>query len=200
MMEAPNNKRPVSVMHIQGTVDEYAPFKGGFGKGFGCNKGVTDFRSVEHIILSWIKNNGCKPEPEVIALPDKTADEMKCTRKTWHGGKDGSEAVLIDFEGSGHTCGQCSLQSLCGAGQTLLNRSYATLSTWHRRRGHTECHRSKMGPCSSRESVAASPAGRMGRSRPRPPASQRSTFNLSAVCGKYFTLDSNHVGLSIMLL
>ncbi|MCX6854650.1 MAG: hypothetical protein NTV80_07065 [Verrucomicrobia bacterium] len=103
MMEAPNNKRPVSVMHFHGTADEYAPFKGGFGKGFGGNKGVTDFRSVGHTIQGWIKANGCKPESEITALPDKVADEMKSTRKTWSGGKEGCEVVLIEIAGGGHT-------------------------------------------------------------------------------------------------
>jgi poly(3-hydroxybutyrate) depolymerase len=103
MMEVPNNKRPVSVMHFHGTADEYAPFKGGFGKGFGGNKGVTNFRSVDHTIQSWIKANGCNPKPEALALPDKVADEMKSTRKAWSGGKDGSEVVLIEIEGGGHT-------------------------------------------------------------------------------------------------
>jgi polyhydroxybutyrate depolymerase len=33
MMDAPNAKRPVPVMHFHGTGDEFAPFNGGFGKG-----------------------------------------------------------------------------------------------------------------------------------------------------------------------
>lgn len=103
MMDAPNAKRPVSVIHFHGTGDEFAPFKGGFGKGATGSKGVTDFKSVEHTIRSWVKANGCKPEPEVVALPDKADDGMKCTRKTWNGGKDGSEVVLIEIENGGHT-------------------------------------------------------------------------------------------------
>ncbi len=103
MMDAPNAKRPVPVMHFHGTGDEFAPFKGGFGKGGAGGKGVTDFESVEHTIQSWVKANGCKPEPEVVALPDKADDGMKCTRKTWGGGKDGSEVVLIEIENGGHT-------------------------------------------------------------------------------------------------
>jgi poly(3-hydroxybutyrate) depolymerase len=103
MMDAPNAERPVSVMHFHGTGDEFAPFKGGFGKGATGSKGVTDFKSVEHTIQSWVKANGCKPEPEVVALPDKANDGMRCTRKTWSGGKDGSEVVLIEIENGGHT-------------------------------------------------------------------------------------------------
>jgi polyhydroxybutyrate depolymerase len=103
MMDAPNAKRPVPVMHFHGTGDEFAPFKGGFGKGAAAGKGVTDFKSVEHTIQSWVKANGCKPDPEVVAFPDKSEDGMKCTRKTWSGGKDGSEVVLIEIENGGHT-------------------------------------------------------------------------------------------------
>lgn len=103
MMEAPSAKRPVSVIHFHGTNDDFAPFKGGFGKGALGRAGITEFRSVEHTIQSWIKANGCKPEPEVVALPDKADDGMKCTRKTWSGGKDGSEVVLIEIENGGHT-------------------------------------------------------------------------------------------------
>ena len=103
MMDAPNAKRAVPVMHFHGTNDEFAPFKGGFGKGPLGRAGITEFRSVEHTIQSWIKANGCKTEPEVVALPDKAADGMKCIRKTWSGGKDGSEVVLIEIENGGHT-------------------------------------------------------------------------------------------------
>jgi poly(3-hydroxybutyrate) depolymerase len=39
----------------------------------------------------------------VIALPDKADDSMKCTRKTWSGGEDGREVVLIEIENGGHT-------------------------------------------------------------------------------------------------
>jgi polyhydroxybutyrate depolymerase len=50
-----------------------------------------------------VKANGCKSEPEVAALPDKADDGMKVTRKTWSGGKDGTEVVLIEIENGGHT-------------------------------------------------------------------------------------------------
>jgi poly(3-hydroxybutyrate) depolymerase len=66
-------------------------------------KGVTDFRSVEHTMQSWIKVNGCDPMPKIELLPDKAADGMKSTRKTWSGGKNGSEVVLIEIENGGHT-------------------------------------------------------------------------------------------------
>jgi polyhydroxybutyrate depolymerase len=104
MLESIAPKRPVSVLHFHGTSDEFAPFKGGYGKGsFGRSKGVTDFRSVEHTIQCWVKANGCVAEPRVEPLPDKADDGMKSTRKTWGGGRDGSEVVLIEIENGGHT-------------------------------------------------------------------------------------------------
>jgi len=103
MMDAVNAKRAVPVMHFHGTTDAYAPFQGGYGKGSFGRKGVTNFRSVEHTIQAWVKHNGCNAAPEVVPLPDKAADGMKCTRKNWSGGRDGSEVVLIEIEGGGHT-------------------------------------------------------------------------------------------------
>ncbi len=115
MMDAPNAKRPVSVMHFHGTADEFAPFKGGYGKGFLGRSKVTSFRSVNHTIQSWVKANGCEPEPQVIALTDKTNDGMSVTRKTWSGGKGGSEVVLIEIENGGHTWpGQKPIVALLG--------------------------------------------------------------------------------------
>ena len=115
MMEAPRNTRPVPVMHFHGTADAFAPFQGGYGKGFLGRSKVTSFRSVDHTIQSWVKANGCKTEPEVVALPDKADDKMKVTRKTWSGGKEASEVVLVEVEEGGHTWpGQKPIVSLLG--------------------------------------------------------------------------------------
>jgi polyhydroxybutyrate depolymerase len=115
MMEAPRNKRPVSVMHFHGTADAFAPFQGGYGKGFLGRSKVTSFRSVDHTIQNWVKANGCKTEPEIMPLPNKADDGMKVTRKTWSGGKADSEVVLIEIEGGGHTWpGQKPIVSLLG--------------------------------------------------------------------------------------
>ena len=103
MMEAPRNKRPVPVMHFHGTKDEFAPFKGGFGKGFLGRNGITKFRSVDHTIQRWVQANGCMNDPEITPLPDKADDGMKVNRKTWSGGREESEVVLIEIEGGGHT-------------------------------------------------------------------------------------------------
>ena len=103
MMNAVRPGRPVSVMQIHGTNDEFAPFEGGGGKGPLGRSGVTKFRSVDYTIQTWIKANGCSSTAKVEAIPDKSEDGMKSTRKTWSGGKEGSEVVLIEIDGGGHT-------------------------------------------------------------------------------------------------
>lgn len=93
-------KRPVPVIHFHGTDDEFAPFKGGTGA---KSRSGTDFYSVEHSIRAWVKANGCKEEPATEQLPEKVADGTKVVRKTYGGGKDGAEVVLVVIEGGGHT-------------------------------------------------------------------------------------------------
>jgi polyhydroxybutyrate depolymerase len=65
-----NPKRPLSVIHFHGTDDEFAPFKGGKGKGVSG----TNFYSVDYSIKAWINANGCKEEPVTVDLPDKAKD------------------------------------------------------------------------------------------------------------------------------
>ena len=73
------------VLHFHGTKDEYIPFLGGRGE-----KSITGthFCSVEHSIQTWVKLNGCDESPKTDVL-SKDGDEMKVTRKTYGGGKDG---------------------------------------------------------------------------------------------------------------
>lgn len=94
-----NPKRPVSVIHFHGTDDEFAPFKGGKGKGFTG----TEFYSVDHSIQAWIKANGCNKAPSILNIHDNSKDGTTITRKTFGSGKDNSEVVLIEIQGGGHT-------------------------------------------------------------------------------------------------
>lgn len=93
-------KRPVPVMHFHGTDDAFAAFEGGPGK---RSRTQTDFYSVEHSVNAWVKANGCDPQPKVTQLPDKAEDGMTVVRKVYGGGKDGSEVILIQINGGGHT-------------------------------------------------------------------------------------------------
>jgi polyhydroxybutyrate depolymerase len=97
--ETCNPKRPVPLIHFHGKDDEFAPFKGGKGKGVSG----TDFYSVDHSIRAWVKANGCKDEPKTLEIPDKAKDGTKATQTTYSGGKDGAEVVLVAIDGMGHT-------------------------------------------------------------------------------------------------
>lgn len=91
--------RPVSVLAVHGTADEFAPFAGGQGKGLTD----TQFRSAEEGLATWVALDGCPPTPTTIALPDTERDGMRSTRTTWGPGRQGSEVALIRVEGGGHT-------------------------------------------------------------------------------------------------
>jgi polyhydroxybutyrate depolymerase len=92
-------KRPVSVLHFHGTLDEFIPFLGGKGK-----KSITgtDFWPVDQSIQSWVKSNGCDENPKIDML-SKSGDELTVSRNTYAAGKDGTEVVLVVIEGGGHT-------------------------------------------------------------------------------------------------
>ncbi len=93
-------KRPVPVIHFHGTADRFAPFRGGRGE---KSLSGTDFYSVEHSVRAWVKANGCKETPTVVRLPKRVEDGTAVVRKTYGGGRDGSEVVLVVIEGGGHT-------------------------------------------------------------------------------------------------
>lgn len=92
--------RPVPVLHFHGTDDQFAPFKGGKGL---KSISQTEFFSVEHSVRAWVKANGCKEEPTVVKEPTKVEEGTAIVRKTYGGGKNGAEVVLIIIEGGGHT-------------------------------------------------------------------------------------------------
>lgn len=94
-----NPKRPVPIIHFHGTDDENAPFKGGKGKGISG----TNFYSVEHSINAWVKANRCDKEPVVTKQQPRVNDGTAIIRKTYGGGTEGSEVVLIEIVGGGHT-------------------------------------------------------------------------------------------------
>jgi polyhydroxybutyrate depolymerase len=92
-------KRPVSILHLNGTRDEFIPFTGGRGAKsiFG-----TNYRPVEDSIRAWVKANDCDETPKVDVLAEGD-DGMKVTRRTYGGGRDGAEVALEVIDGGGHT-------------------------------------------------------------------------------------------------
>jgi polyhydroxybutyrate depolymerase len=87
-------KRAVPVLHFHGTKDPLVPFAGG--------RRTSQFKSVNESIQTWMKLDGCDEKPVEDVL-SKDGDDMKVTRKTWAGGKDGAEVELVIIEGGGHT-------------------------------------------------------------------------------------------------
>jgi polyhydroxybutyrate depolymerase len=98
--ETCNPSRPVPVLHFHGTKDEFCPIEGKAGP---RSTSRTDFFSVDQSVKTWVKANGCDPEPKIEALPDTTDDGTRATRTTYSGGREGSEVILITIEGAGHT-------------------------------------------------------------------------------------------------
>lgn len=98
--ESCSPQRPVPVMHFHGTDDKFAPFAGGIGE---KSLSRTRFLSVEHSISAWVKANGCQTEPGVTEEAQKIKDGTRVIRKTYGGGRNGSEVVLFIIDGGGHT-------------------------------------------------------------------------------------------------
>jgi polyhydroxybutyrate depolymerase len=91
-------KRPVSVMHFHGLSDHFVPYEGLNGR----RPPFIRLLSVEESVCTWVKFNGCEPTPDVAILTPP-GDSMKVVRKSWKGGTDQSEVLLITIEGGGHT-------------------------------------------------------------------------------------------------
>ena len=93
-------QRPVPVLHFHGCDDEFAPFKGGVGR---RSISKTNFFSVTHSIDAWVKANGCQTPAKVEELKTVVEDGTRVTTHTYAGGKQGSEVVLYEIHGAGHT-------------------------------------------------------------------------------------------------
>lgn len=90
--------RPVPVIHFHGTEDSFVPFAAPSGKA----PAFMRLKGVEESVQTWVKLNGCAAEPKTDTL-SKDGDAMTVNRRTYGGGKDGAEVVLIVIEGGGHT-------------------------------------------------------------------------------------------------
>jgi polyhydroxybutyrate depolymerase len=97
-IEESKPKRPVSVIHFHGTQDTFIPFE----TAKGGTPAFMKLKGVEDSIQTWVKLNGCEEKAKADVL-SKDGDEMKVTRTSYGGGKDGAEVVLVVIEGGGHT-------------------------------------------------------------------------------------------------
>lgn len=91
-------KRPVPVLHIHGRKDRIVPYEGPDAK----FPAFMNFKSVENSVMTWVRIDHCEPEPEVEVI-SKEGDDMKVVRKTYAGGKNETEVVLVVLEEGGHT-------------------------------------------------------------------------------------------------
>ncbi|MBA4029414.1 MAG: polyhydroxybutyrate depolymerase [Planctomyces sp.] len=98
VIEESRPKRPVPVIHFHGSKDNIVPFE--IPKG--TSPSFIKLQSVEDSIQTWVKLNDCDETPTTDTI-SKDGDEMKVTRKSYRGGKEGSEVVLIVIEEGGHT-------------------------------------------------------------------------------------------------
>lgn len=93
-------QRPLSVLHIHGTDDAFAPFHGGVGEH--SLHGVP-LPSVRSTIDFWVDANECPVLPQIASSPDAAGDGTTIRTEIYAPGRDGTEVVLHIVEGGGHT-------------------------------------------------------------------------------------------------
>lgn len=96
--------KPISVLVINNVKDPLVPWNGGNITGpFGLKK-LGKVLSVAQTIEYWIKHNKCSPSPTITEEPDKDPkDGTRVRREEYSGGEDGTEVILYEIEGGGHT-------------------------------------------------------------------------------------------------
>ena len=107
----PRPSRPVPVIHFHGTDDGIVPYA---GPGKRDPQGMS-FRSVPDTIATWVKLTTCPPAPVIRTVPDRFEDGTTVRVTTYGPGLQGTEVVLVDITGGGHTWpGQQPAVSLIG--------------------------------------------------------------------------------------
>ncbi len=131
----PELVRPVPLIHIHGTNDEFAPFLG--GRGPRSTFGVEAL-SIPETIATWVRANGLPEEPRVERFPDVAGDGTTVERRTYGPRADGIEAVLYVIEGGGHTWpGQPPLPLTLGKSSTNMNANDAIWEFFQKHGGRT---------------------------------------------------------------
>jgi len=93
--------RPVPILNIHGTADDYAPYEGGvrhslrgrvvLRRSFGPAIGIDEWARY------WVAANGATGDPAVTTLPPDT------TVRTWRGPSLASDVTFYRIDGGGHT-------------------------------------------------------------------------------------------------
>lgn len=93
--------RPVPVLHMHGTADQFVRWEGGVGP---QSRSKLDFHPVEHAIDNWTTANRAEKTPVVEQLPPQVDDGTRVERLTYRPLDDqGAEVILLKIHGSGHT-------------------------------------------------------------------------------------------------
>jgi polyhydroxybutyrate depolymerase len=107
--------RPVPLVHIHGTDDQFAPFAGGRGP---LSLYKDPLPSVPESIAAWVRLCGLPDTPRVETFPDTKGDNTTIVKQTY--GAD--EVVLYIVEGGGHTWpGQPPLPLSLGKSSANMN-------------------------------------------------------------------------------
>jgi polyhydroxybutyrate depolymerase len=92
--------RPVPLVHIHGTEDEFASFHGGRGPKSLYREPLP---SVADTVLDWVRACGLPETPRVETIPDRAGDGTTIQKQTYGPSPAGTEVVLYVVEGGGHT-------------------------------------------------------------------------------------------------
>jgi len=90
---------PVSVFILQGTADPLVPYAGG-DVAWGRGRIIPTSAAA----ALWVRVDGCLQAPASERLPDADpGDGCTVTSTRWSGGRRGTEVLLYDIHGGGHT-------------------------------------------------------------------------------------------------
>jgi len=96
-------EHPVSILFMNGTADPLVPYTGGrVGKSDKDGRGIM--LSTRESVNWWIRHDGTKTVPVSYDFPDlMRRDRSTVHREIYSGGRDGTEVVLYEVRGGGHT-------------------------------------------------------------------------------------------------
>jgi polyhydroxybutyrate depolymerase len=93
---------PISVLVMNGTQDPLVPYEGGAISLFRREVGVV--RPTAETVAFWVEKNGCAEKPEVHFEPDyDLRDQTRVRRESFQICDQGTEVVLYEVQGGGHT-------------------------------------------------------------------------------------------------
>ena len=130
MQVPPDPKKAVDVVMFCGELDQSIPLEGGLQKRH-AEKTVKTVWSAQESVDFWVRNNACQKDPIVEELP-----AQKATRKTWKGGRDGTEVVLYILHNQGHAWpGGQTPRAASDVPSNLLNAHEVLWQFFSRQRG-----------------------------------------------------------------